>query len=270
MGGYPFRLALVFVSRSCVFPGIDRTHLPSIIHNSRDCSDPFLHRQSSRSSSMGSQVRVEAKHTCRVSSPFRQSVEVETEMTAVERVLEYCALNQEPPAQVPLKERPSSDWPSHGQIVFDHVSMSYSDAEDSPLVLQNISLTIEGGEKIGIVGRTGAGKSSFIQILFRMGYLVHGQILIDQINIETVGLDDVRSHLSIIPQDPVLFTGSMRSNLDPFNHYSDEQIWHALEQVRQKIRRSLSHWLIALGAIEISRQWCDGRWTRFNGQWGWF
>jgi ATP-binding cassette, subfamily C (CFTR/MRP), member 4 len=171
----------------------------------------------------------------------RQSVEVETQMTAVERVVEYCSLKQEPPAQLPSKKRPPTDWPSRGQIVFDHVSMSYSDDEHSTLALHDISLTIEGGEKIGIVGRTGAGKSSFIQILFRMGYLTHGQIMIDQINIESVGLDDVRSRLSIIPQDPVLFAGSMRSNLDPFHHHSDDQIWVALEQVRQQIERSVLH-----------------------------
>ena len=158
-------------------------------------------------------------------------------MTAVERVLEYCSLNQEPPAQVSAKKRPPVDWPSHGEIVFDHVSKSYSDDEHSPLALHDVSLKIQGGEKIGIIGRTGAGKSTFIQSLFRMGYIIHGQIMIDQINIETIGLDDLRSRLSIIPQDPVLFTGSMRSNLDPFNHYSDDQIWHALEQVRQLIGR---------------------------------
>lgn len=156
-------------------------------------------------------------------------------MTAVERVLEYCSLEQEPPAQVPFKKRPPTDWPSRGQIVFDHVSMSYSEDEDFPLALHDISLTVEGGEKIGIVGRTGAGKSSFIQILFRMGYLTDGQILIDQIDIKTIGLDDVRSRLSIIPQDPVLFVGTIRNNLDPFHYYSDDQIWLALEQVREKI-----------------------------------
>jgi ATP-binding cassette, subfamily C (CFTR/MRP), member 1 len=95
----------------------------------------------------------------------------------------------------------------------------------------NISVSIKGGEKIGIVGRTGAGKSSFIQALFRMGNIVDGQITIDDINIEHVGLDDIRNRLSIIPQDPVLFTGTMRSNLDPFNDYSDEMIEHAIEQV---------------------------------------
>ncbi|CAF0797585.1 unnamed protein product [Rotaria sordida] len=162
---------------------------------------------------------------------IRQSVVVETQMTSVERVLEYCALDQEPPAQVPHDHRPPPSWPSHGQIVFDNVSMRHSTQTHLPLDLRHISMTIRAGEKVGIVGRTGAGKSSLIQTLFRMGTLVDGQIKIDNIDIVTVGLDDVRRRISIIPQDPVLFTGTMRSNLDPFMDYSDEEIWHALEQV---------------------------------------
>ena len=159
---------------------------------------------------------------------FRQSVTVESEMTAVERVLEYCSLDQEP---IPPKNRPPINWPTKGEIIFRNVSMSYSNEDHSTLALRNLTLTIKGGEKIGIVGRTGAGKSSFIQILFRMGILVHGQIEIDQIDIETIGLDDLRSRIAIIPQDPVLFTGTIRSNLDRFHLYSDQQIWNALEEV---------------------------------------
>ena len=116
--------------------------------------------------------------------------------------------------------------------------MSYTaDVDHSSLALKDISLVIEGGEKIGIIGRTGAGKSSFIQILFRMGYLVEGTITIDDVNLAEIGLDDVRSRMSIIPQDPVLFTGTMRSNLDPFHQYADEEIWRALEKVRSVRQR---------------------------------
>ena len=162
----------------------------------------------------------------------RQSVEVETQMTAVERVLEYCALEQEPPAQLPPHlPSPPSNWPTHGRIIFDNVSMSHSTNSSISLALNRISLSINPAEKIGIVGRTGAGKSSLIQTLFRMGTIVHGRIIIDDIDIETVGLDDVRRRISIIPQDPVLFTGTMRSNLDQFGDYSDSEIWYALEQV---------------------------------------
>jgi ATP-binding cassette subfamily C (CFTR/MRP) protein 4 len=152
-------------------------------------------------------------------------------MTSVERVLEYCKLDQEPPAQLPSKYRSPTNWPSHGHIIFDNVCMSHSNDPNAPLALNHITLTIQPAEKIGIVGRTGAGKSSFIQTLFRMGTLIDGEIKIDNIDISTVGLDDVRRRISIIPQDPVLFTGTMRSNLDRFGDYSDAEIWHALEQV---------------------------------------
>jgi ATP-binding cassette subfamily C (CFTR/MRP) protein 4 len=155
-------------------------------------------------------------------------------MTSVERVLEYCSLEQEPPAQVSPDRRPPSNWPSQGRIVFNNVSMCHSTDEDSPLALHHISLTIKASEKVGIVGRTGAGKSSLIQTLFRMGTLIDGQITIDNIDISTVGLDDVRQKISIIPQDPVLFTGTMRSNLDQFGDYSDAEIWIALGQVQLK------------------------------------
>ena len=101
----------------------------------------------------------------------------------------------------------------------------------SPLALRHISFVIRSGEKIGIVGRTGAGKSSLIHTLFRMGTLVHGHIIIDDIDIATVALDHVRHRMSVIPQDPVLFIGTMRSNLDQFGQYSDVEIWNALEQV---------------------------------------
>jgi ATP-binding cassette subfamily C (CFTR/MRP) protein 4 len=161
----------------------------------------------------------------------RLSVEVETQMTSVERILEYSSLDQEPPPQSSPKCQPPSIWPSQGRIIFDNVSMSHSKDPHSSLALHHISLVIEPGEKIGIVGRTGAGKSSLIQTLFRMGTLAHGHIIIDDIDIGTIGLDDVRRRISIIPQDPVLFTGTMRSNLDQFGHYSDVEIWNALEQV---------------------------------------
>ena len=157
-------------------------------------------------------------------------------MTAVERVVEYCSLDQEPPAQISPDRRPPSTWPSQGRIVFDNVSMCHSTDDHSPLALRQICMTINSAEKVGIVGRTGAGKSSLIQTLFRMGTLVDGQITIDNIDIATIGLDDLRSRISIIPQDPVLFTGTMRNNLDPFGEYSDTALWLALEQVSSHVR----------------------------------
>ncbi|CAF3897729.1 unnamed protein product [Rotaria magnacalcarata] len=165
---------------------------------------------------------------------IKQSVNLETQMTAVERVLEYCNLEQEPPVEVPVDQRPPSDWPTHGRIVFDDVSMRQTSDTMAPLILSHLSFTIEAAEKIGIVGRTGAGKSSLIQTLFRMNTLLDGEIKIDDINIATIGLNDLRRQISIIPQNPFLFTGTMRSNLDQFDEFTDTEIWDALEQVQLK------------------------------------
>lgn len=109
--------------------------------------------------------------------------------------------------------------------------MAYSDDNETDPILKDLSFVINSCEKVGIVGRTGAGKSSLIQCLFRLGYIVDGQILIDGINISDIETNDLRSRLSVIPQDPVLFTGTVRSNLDPFQHHSDADLWNAVEQV---------------------------------------
>lgn len=158
----------------------------------------------------------------------RQSVDVETRMTSIERILQYCSLEQEPYFS---NHHPPTSWPTHGGILFDNLSMSHSTHPHAPLALHHISLCIHPAEKIGIVGRTGAGKTSLIHSLFRMGTLLHGRIIIDGIDIATIALDDLRRRISIIPQDPVLFTGTIRTNLDQFARYSDIEIWHALEQV---------------------------------------
>lgn len=179
----------------------------------------------------------------------RQSVELESQMTAVERVLEYTNLEQEPPDYLPPPHLPPpAHWPFHGRIVFEHVSMSHDNQPDSPLALRSLSFVIDSKEKIGIVGRTGAGKSSLIQTLFRLGNLTHGKVVIDDIDIATIGLNDLRRRLSIIPQDPVLFTGTLRSNLDPFGDYSDVELWHVLEQVQLKnhVTKVMQHGLQSL------------------------
>lgn len=163
----------------------------------------------------------------------RLSVDTETLMTAAERVLEYCALDQEPidvaPPRRPLPETPSS----FGEITFENVLMHHSPDAKSLPALRHITLKIHSAEKIGIIGRTGAGKSSFIQALFRMGTLTEGRILIDGVDIAALGLTDLRSRVSVIPQDPVLFTGSVKSNLDPFGRYSDDEIMAVLDQVNR-------------------------------------
>ncbi|XP_053685732.1 ATP-binding cassette sub-family C member 4 [Sabethes cyaneus] len=162
---------------------------------------------------------------------MRQSAELENQMVSVERVSEYTNLPPEPPLETAPKYRPQKSWPEEGVIKFINVDLSYSD--DGEKVLKDLSFAIQSNEKIGIVGRTGAGKSSLIQALFRLAPY-DGTIEIDGINTKTLGLKDLRSKISIIPQDPILFYGTLRSNLDPFEEKSDEELWSALDQVELK------------------------------------
>lgn len=159
---------------------------------------------------------------------MRQTAELENNMTSVERVMEYTNLESEPPLEVEDKKIVQSEWPSKGEVKFKNLSMKYSPT--SQLTLRNLEFAIQPKEKIGIVGRTGAGKSSIIQALFRLAKN-DGVIEIDGIDIATLGLHDLRKKISIIPQDPILFSGTMRENLDPFKGKNDDQLWSALEQV---------------------------------------
>uniref|UniRef100_A0A672ZTF0 ATP-binding cassette, sub-family C (CFTR/MRP), member 4 n=1 Tax=Sphaeramia orbicularis TaxID=375764 RepID=A0A672ZTF0_9TELE len=159
----------------------------------------------------------------------RQSAEVENMMTSVERVVEYTELENEAPWET--QKRPPPDWPSNGLVKFDGVSFSYS--PEGPVVLHNMKAMFRPKEKVGIVGRTGAGKSSLVSALFRLAE-PKGRIYIDGILTSEIGLHDLRQKMSIIPQDPVLFTGSMRKNLDPFNQHTDEELWNALQEVQLK------------------------------------
>uniref|UniRef100_A0AAX7UF95 Cystic fibrosis transmembrane conductance regulator n=1 Tax=Astatotilapia calliptera TaxID=8154 RepID=A0AAX7UF95_ASTCA len=150
-------------------------------------------------------------------------------MTSVERVVEYTKLESEAPWET--QKRPPPDWPSKGLVTFDQVNFSYS--ADGPQVLHNLKAMFRPQEKVGIVGRTGAGKSSLVSALFRLAE-PQGKIYIDGVVTSEIGLHDLRQKMSIIPQDPVLFTGSMRKNLDPFNQHTDEELWSALEEVQLK------------------------------------
>lgn len=161
----------------------------------------------------------------------RQSTEVENQMISVERVLDYSKLPSEAALTSDKEHRPPDDWPSKGKITGDNVCLRYS--HTGPLVLKNIEFCIESKEKIGIVGRTGAGKSSLIASLFRLTE-PNGTISIDDINILQIGLHELRNQISIIPQDPVLFTGSLRKNLDPFEEHLDSSLWSALVEVQLK------------------------------------
>ncbi|NXM55939.1 MRP4 protein, partial [Illadopsis cleaveri] len=159
----------------------------------------------------------------------RQSAEVENLMISVERVMEYTELEKEAPWET--NKHPPPDWPNQGMIAFENVNFTYS--LDGPLVLRHLSVLIKPKEKVGIVGRTGAGKSSLIAALFRLAE-PEGRIWIDKYLTSELGLHDLRKKISIIPQEPVLFTGTMRKNLDPFNEYTDEELWNALEEVQLK------------------------------------
>lgn len=196
--------------------------------------------------------------------------EAQFEMVAVERVDEYCQKDQEAPnlTSVPIPEA----WPSQGQVVFKNYSTRYRQGMD--LVLRNVSFEVQPGERIGIVGRTGAGKSSLTLALFRIIEAANspcanrnadtdastttttmtttsaaaavaelekvrveengGSIWIDGIDISTIGLEPLRQHLAIIPQDPTLFVGTIRDNLDPFNEATDLEIWEALDRAHLK------------------------------------
>ncbi|XP_072762870.1 ATP-binding cassette sub-family C member 4 [Anoplolepis gracilipes] len=175
---------------------------------------------------------------------MRQSAEVTNQMMAVERVLEYIQLAAEPNLKdrgpyLKKKERENlilpdnapKNWPKEGSIVFRNVYMRYTD-EDPP-VLKGLNIVIYPGEKVGIVGRTGAGKSSLISALFRLAK-VEGIIEIDSTNTGLIALEDLRRKISIIPQDPVLFSGTLRRNLDPFDEFPDSNLWEALEEVELK------------------------------------
>ncbi|KAM8705738.1 hypothetical protein ACLKA7_010097 [Drosophila subpalustris] len=156
----------------------------------------------------------------------RQVAESLQQMTSVERVLEYTELEQESDA-CDSKEFPQN-WPTHGNLEFRDMSLRYD--PNGSAVLKHLSLTIEAGWKVGIVGRTGAGKSSLIGALFRLAY-IEGGIYIDGIETGSISLETLRTRISIIPQDPVLFSATIRYNLDPFERYSDAELWRSLEDV---------------------------------------
>ncbi|XP_041846205.1 multidrug resistance-associated protein 5 isoform X2 [Melanotaenia boesemani] len=163
----------------------------------------------------------------------RLLAETEARFTSVERINHYIkSLDNEAPRKSPEAITPAPSWPQQGKITFQDVSMRYR--HDLPLVLKSLSFTILPEETIGIVGRTGSGKSSLAVALFRLVELSGGSIIVDGINTGQIGLDDLRSKLAIIPQEPVLFIGTVRSNLDPWDQYSDLQIWEALEKTHIK------------------------------------
>ncbi|XP_052050863.1 ATP-binding cassette sub-family C member 3 isoform X2 [Apodemus sylvaticus] len=157
---------------------------------------------------------------------IRTISDLESNIIAVERVKEYSSTETEAPWVVESNRAPEG-WPTRGVVEFRNYSVRYRPGLE--LVLKNLTLRVQGGEKVGIVGRTGAGKSSMTLCLFRILEAAEGEIFIDGLNVAHIGLHDLRSQLTIIPQDPILFSGTLRLNLDPFGRYSEEDLWRALE-----------------------------------------
>ncbi|KAK3267516.1 hypothetical protein CYMTET_23926, partial [Cymbomonas tetramitiformis] len=166
----------------------------------------------------------------------RSLIETENQLTAVERIFEYIqALPQEAARNKPADQQLPSKWPEKGEIVFDNLVLTYRSGLEP--ALDGVTATVRGGERIGVVGRTGAGKSTLMTALFRLVEPQEGRILIDGVDICTLGLHTLRSNMSIVPQDPVLFSGSVRVNLDPACLTPgpfDDKLTAALEQVGLK------------------------------------
>ena len=159
----------------------------------------------------------------------QKASQVENLMTSVERVMTYTELESEPGYKV--ERLPPKHWPQEGNITFQDVSLTYYPG--GPQVLKKINLSIEGGAKIGVAGRTGAGKSSFVAAIMRMPD-ADGEIILDGVGIKKINLREARRCISLLGQHPVLFSGSVRKNLDLMEQFKDADLWRALEDVQLK------------------------------------
>ncbi|KAL4914338.1 P-loop containing nucleoside triphosphate hydrolase protein [Aspergillus aurantiobrunneus] len=160
-----------------------------------------------------------------VAMGLRFYANVEIDMNATERILEYSSIQTESQEGY----SPPAAWPTRGRINVEDLEVGY--APDLPSVLNGVNFAVENNQRVGVVGRTGAGKSSLTLALFRFLEARRGRIVIDGLDISQLKLKELRSRLAIIPQDPVLFSGTIRSNLDPFNEHTDEELYNALERV---------------------------------------
>jgi len=161
------------------------------------------------------------------------AAEMESNFNSVERIAEYTdpVVVPQEPDYIIEDCRPPAGWPSAGQLSFQDIALRY---REGPMVLRNVSFTIQPGERVGVCGRTGAGKSSLLVALFRLEEICNGKILIDGQDICRFGVRDARQHLAIIPQDPVLFQGTVRYNLDPLEEHNDQDLYEALDHVRMR------------------------------------
>jgi ABC-type multidrug transport system fused ATPase/permease subunit len=164
----------------------------------------------------------------------RMIATIEAQMNSVERVLFYSNNIETEAMDVnPTADPDTNEWPSRGEIDIQDASLRY---RDGPIVLKNINVHIKGGEKIGVCGRTGSGKSSLMVALFRISELEDdgGGIFIDGVSTRDLGTSTLRLNLSIIPQDPIIFSNTVRYNLDPFATSTDEELWEVLEKVQMQ------------------------------------
>ncbi|KAG5515913.1 hypothetical protein RHGRI_036827 [Rhododendron griersonianum] len=193
--------------------------------------------QEAFASTMGLLLSYSLNITSLLTGVLRLASLAENSMNAVERIGTYIDLPSEGPSVIE-SNRPPPGWPSSGSIKFEDVVLRYR--PELPPVLHGLSFTIAPSDKVGIVGRTGAGKSSMLNALFRIVELERGRILIDGYDIAKFGLTDLRKVLGIIPQSPVLFSGTVRFNLDPFGEHNDADLWEALERayLKDAIRRN--------------------------------
>jgi ABC-type multidrug transport system fused ATPase/permease subunit len=159
----------------------------------------------------------------------RVGSDFEANMVSVERIRQYCNLDSEAPRETPVDKKLDPGWPSGGGVEFLNTQMRYRPG--LPLVLKGLNIVIPPRSKVGIVGRTGAGKSTLMAALMRLAEIDSGRILIDGIDTRKLGLKRLRSSIAVIPQDPVLFSGSVRTNLDPFNHHPDDKLVEVLKRV---------------------------------------
>ncbi|KAI9198190.1 hypothetical protein LWI28_011687 [Acer negundo] len=190
-----------------------------------------MENQAAFASTMGLLLSYTLNITSLLSGVLRQASRAENSLNSVERVGTYIDLPSEAPAIIE-SNRPPPGWPSSGSIKFEDVVLRYR--PELPPVLHGLSFIISHSEKVGLVGRTGAGKSSMLNALFRIVELQRGRIWIDDWDVGKLGLIDLRKVLSIIPQSPVLFSGTVRFNLDPFSEHNDADLWEALERAHLK------------------------------------
>ncbi|KAG1681716.1 Multidrug resistance-associated protein 5 [Nymphon striatum] len=158
------------------------------------------------------------------------SLTLQSRFTSVERVLEYGAIHSEADRECAEEDTPPDNWPHRGSIFANNVSLAY---DKNTCVLKDICFSINGGQKVGVIGRTGAGKTSLVNAIFRLAE-PSGCLKIDGIDISKIGIHQLRRNISIIPQEPLLFKNTIRYNLDPFGFYNEAKLWSALESVELK------------------------------------